>query len=107
MKYVGIITTDNRARWSQWHSGSTSTTYRSDHFDTRDEAVSWINNQLNIINAYIEKNKLEDCVIDSLVAQFDEKDLIPDKYGNAKIDHIFNSYLRHIKEFNEDILNRL
>ena len=87
MKYVGIVTIDDRNLWSEWHSGSTSRTYRSDGYNTREEAQTWINSQLS--NIENEDNRYK---IDTLIAQFDEKDIIG---GYPKIDYIFNHFLHH------------
>ena len=87
MKYVGIVTIDNRRLWSEWHSGSTSKTYRSDGYDTREEAQAWINNQLSNI-----ENDDNEYKIDTLIAQFDEKDIVGEF---PKIDYIFNHVLFH------------
>lgn len=99
MKYIGIIKTDDRKRWSEWHSGSTSTTFRSDGFDTKREAKAWVKTQLDNINKYVKENDL-DYLVESLIARFDEKDLEHDKFGNAKMDYMFNSCLVHVSNIN-------
>lgn len=38
MKYVVFVSVDKPARWSQWHSGSSDTVYRSEAFDTKEQA---------------------------------------------------------------------
>jgi hypothetical protein len=87
MKYVGIITIDDKRCWSEWHSGSTSKTYRSDGYDTREEAQAWIDSQLPNIKNDDGKYK-----VDTIIAKFDKKDLVGQF---PKIDYMFNNVLWH------------
>lgn len=91
MKYVGIAQVDNRKYWSEWHSGSTSRTYRSEGYDTREEAETWLKKQIEFAEEKIKED--EDYLIKTIVIQVDEQDLTKNSFGHTTIDYIFDSVL--------------
>ena len=91
MKYVGIAKVDNRKLWSEWHCGSTGSTYRSEGYDTREEAEAWLKKQVNIVANV--KDLDGDYLINTAIIQVDEKDLIKNNFGHTTIDYMFNNVL--------------
>lgn len=91
MKYVGIAKVDNRKLWSEWHSGSTSSTYRSEGYDTREEAEAWLKKQVKIVANV--KDLDGDYLIEIAIIQVDEADLIKNSFGHTTIDYMFNNVL--------------